>query len=139
MPACTPRDASAQETALLCERLVTFNRTASSQNWAEAPVRLALHDEHGNVQAGLLADICAGWLNLHVLWVEPACRGQGLGTTLLAEAEQRARSARAAGVLLDTFDWQAEGFYLRHGYEVFGRLDDYPPGHQRVYMRKSLR
>lgn len=57
---------------------------------------------------------------------------------LLAQAEQQALAAGARGVLLDTFDWQAEGFYLRQGYTVFGRLDDYPPGHQRIYLRKSL-
>jgi hypothetical protein len=39
---------------------------------------------------------------------------------------------------LDTFDWQTKEFYLKHGYEVFGVLDDCPPGHKRYYMKKVL-
>lgn len=39
---------------------------------------------------------------------------------------------------LDTFDFQARPFYERHGYEVFGTLDDYPPGHSRFFLRKDL-
>ena len=39
---------------------------------------------------------------------------------------------------LDTFDFQAKDFYLKHGYEVFGVLDDCPKGHKRYYMKKVL-
>jgi hypothetical protein len=43
----------------------------------------------------------------------------------------------ARSVMLDTFDWQVEGFYLRRGYREFGRLDDFPVGHSRVFLRKT--
>jgi hypothetical protein len=39
---------------------------------------------------------------------------------------------------LDTFDFQARGFYERNGYELFGTLDDCPPGHKRYYLKKAL-
>ena len=32
----------------------------------------------------------------------------------------------------------APGIQLKQGYEVFGRLQDFPPGHQRLYLRKRL-
>ena len=73
-----------------------------------------------------------------MLWVDPELRGRGLGSQLLLQAEQQAKAAGAHSVVLDTFDWQAEGFYLRHGYEVLGRLPDFPPGHERIYLRKAL-
>ena len=57
---------------------------------------------------------------------------------VLSEAERQARAKGAIGALLDTFDWQAEGFCLRHGHDVFGRLDDYPPGHQRIHLQKRF-
>ena len=57
---------------------------------------------------------------------------------LLAEAEAAARQLGARNVMLDTFDWQAEAFYLRQGYTVYGRLPDCPPGHERIYLRKPL-
>lgn len=80
----------------------------------------------------------AGWLQVHVLWVDPELRGQGIGQRLLAEAEAAARQLGARNVMLDTFDWQAEAFYLRQGYTVYGRLPDCPPGHERIYLRKTL-
>lgn len=37
---------------------------------------------------------------------------------------------------VDTFSYQAKPFYERHGYEVFAVLDDDPPGHERIFLRK---
>jgi hypothetical protein len=39
---------------------------------------------------------------------------------------------------LDTFSYQARPFYERRGYQVFGMLQDYPPGQQRFFMEKTL-
>jgi hypothetical protein len=41
-------------------------------------------------------------------------------------------------VFLDTFSFQAPGFYLKHGYEVFGELPGFPAGHTRFYLKKAL-
>jgi hypothetical protein len=30
------------------------------------------------------------------------------------------------------------GFYLKHGYEEYARIDDYAPGFYLAYMKKSL-
>ena len=39
---------------------------------------------------------------------------------------------------LDTFDFQALGFYEKLGYRTFGELDDYPPGHRRYSLARPL-
>jgi hypothetical protein len=39
---------------------------------------------------------------------------------------------------LDTFEFQARGFYESLGYECFGELPDYPKGHARYFMKKAL-
>ncbi|MGC6728099.1 hypothetical protein ACP0GO_26835, partial [Escherichia coli] len=39
---------------------------------------------------------------------------------------------------LDTYSFQARGFYEKLGYTVFGTIDDFPPGHQRFFGRKRL-
>jgi hypothetical protein len=52
------------------------------------------------------------------------------------EIEARRRGCRNA--YLDTFSYQAPQFYERLGYVAFGTLQDYPPGHQRVFMNKQL-
>ena len=63
---------------------------------------------------------------------------QGLGRSLLATAEQKARELGAHSATLSTFEWQARGFYLKQGYEEFGHIDNYIQGFQLVYMKKVL-
>lgn len=41
-------------------------------------------------------------------------------------------------VHLDTFDFQAKDFYLKHGYEIFGVLADCPKEHNRYFMKKNI-
>jgi hypothetical protein len=53
-----------------------------------------------------------------------------------AETEALRRGCDHA--MVDTFDFQAPGFYEKLGYVVWGVLDDYAGGHQRIYYRKDL-
>ena len=53
-------------------------------------------------------------------------------------AEDEARQRGAKNAYLDTFSFQVPDFYKQHGYEVFGELPDFPPGHQRYFMKKQL-
>jgi len=92
----------------------------------------------GTVAGGLLADAGRGWLHVNVLWIDEAVRGQGYGRQLLEAAEEEARRLGCHGAYLDTFSYQARPFYESRGYQVFGTLDDYPVGHQRFFMKKSL-
>jgi predicted N-acetyltransferase YhbS len=65
-------------------------------------------------------------------------RGMGCGSQLLALAEEKACEQGAKNAYLDTFSFQAPAFYEKHGYEVFGELPDFPPGHQRFFLKKEL-
>lgn len=40
--------------------------------------------------------------------------------------------------MLDTFDFQAEGFYVKNGYKVIGEIADFPKGHKRIYFAKRF-
>jgi hypothetical protein len=52
-------------------------------------------------------------------------------------AEGRAVERGCHSAWVDTFSFQAPGFYRKLGYEVFGELD-YPPEHKRFFLRKRL-
>ncbi len=65
-------------------------------------------------------------------------RGRGFGGWLLREAEQAASELGCTHAMLGTFDFQARGFYERHGYRVYGQLDGFPAGHIHYHMTKSL-
>ncbi len=101
------------------------------------PMTLALNDD-ATLIGGLAGETFMGWLTIDMVWIDPAFRGRGHATALLAEAEQEARRRGATDCVLDTFSFQAPGFYRKHGYREFGRLDDFPAGHYRHYMTKSL-
>jgi GNAT superfamily N-acetyltransferase len=95
-------------------------------------------DDADAARCGLKAVTAYDWLFVAWLWVGEAHRRQGLGSRLLRQAEEVARERGCSSSYLDTFSFQAPEFYKRHGYEEFGRLEDFPPGHSRIWLRKAL-
>ena len=99
---------------------------------------LSLRDADGTLLGGLIGATYWGWFYMDILLVNEGCRTQGYGKKLLAQAERIAHARGARHAFLDTFSFQAEPFYARRGYRVFGALDGSPPGHRRVWMTKAL-
>jgi GNAT superfamily N-acetyltransferase len=95
-------------------------------------------DENGLVHGGLKARIARSWLFVERLWVADSARGQGVGRQLMERAEDAARQRKCVGVYLDTFSFQAPGFYARLGYEEFGRVAEFPPGYARIWLKKTF-
>jgi GNAT superfamily N-acetyltransferase len=82
--------------------------------------------EGGTIVAGLAGETYSGWLFIRDLWVSDALRGKGVGRELRASAEARAFERGCHSAWVNTFSFQAPGFYLKLGHMVFGELD-YPP------------
>ena len=96
-----------------------------------------IRSEPGEIVAGLVGSTYAGWLFVADLWVHTELRRRGIGTELLARAEQRAVELGCHSVRLDTFSFQAPEFYPRFVYRLYGALD-YPPRHRRYFLWKPL-
>jgi N-acetylglutamate synthase-like GNAT family acetyltransferase len=90
------------------------------------------------VLGGLCARFYYDWLFIELLFIPEEFRGQDLGTVLLAMAEAQAHAWGAVGVWLDTFSFQARGFYEKRGYTVFAEIARYPGRHKRFYLQKRL-
>lgn len=75
---------------------------------------------------------------IELLVILPEARRQRLGTRMMREAEQIARDRGCISMWLDTFSFQARGFYEKLGFHVFGTLPDQPPGAHRHVMLKRL-
>ncbi len=95
-------------------------------------------DAAGAVQGGLWARFGRGWLFVELFILPAALRRQGFGARMLAMAEAAGRARGCTDAWLDSFSFQAPGFYARQGWREFGRLADYPSGQTRHFFTRRL-
>jgi GNAT superfamily N-acetyltransferase len=117
--------------------IVAYNTEQIGDHWT-GRLNVFARDQHGKIVGGIYGFTDRGWLRIEVLVVKDGWRGQGLGMRLLAAAETEARARGCHDAWLDTFSFQALPFYEKHGYTVFGALENYPTRHARYFVRKSL-
>ena len=126
------------ERAAVLKRLVAYNESRVGVfNGNPFAVLLRGRADGANL-GGLCARELYGWLFVEYLVVPDELRGRGLGSALMRRAEAAARRRGCVGIWLTTFEFQARPFYEKLGYEMFGTLDDNPPGMQHAFMRKRL-
>ena len=125
------------ESRELVQFLVSFNaKVAPAEDWKSFV--LIARDETGALVGGIKGYSHWGWLFISHLWVGDSVRGTGLGTRLLSQAEQIGKEQACQNVWLDTFSFQALGFYKKNGYQEFAQLEDFPPGSTRHFLKKKL-
>lgn len=114
--------------------------TASEQaGHSFAPTVLDLTANIDGVEVGgLSGQLIYGWLWIMLLGVGTAHRGRGVGQALIEEAEAFARAHGAIGMNVDTFAYQAPGFYERLGFTEVSRLSGPVPAEDRIYFVKRL-
>jgi len=120
----------------ILKRLRAYNVSAAGQS-DNRPLTITLRHK-GKIVGGLIGETFFGWLFVSLLWIAEQHRGNGFGKALVEAAEAEARKRGVRGVYLDTFGFQAPGFYEKMGYREFGRLNEFPAGHDRVWMTKAL-
>ena len=81
----------------------------------------------GAVQAGMRYALVYEWVFVHWLWVGEGCCRVGVGSQLIGQAEEAGRRNAGPGIDPGMFTFQAPGFYQRHGYKEFGRIECFPP------------
>lgn len=138
----TPRlevtaEAGAADLVAVRAGLQAFNTEAGHPHDQRSLVVL-LRDAQGAVLGGLLGRTGWSWLYAENLVVPAGLRGAGWGRRILAAAEAEARARGCIGARLDTYTFQARGFYERQGYQVVGTIPDCPPGQARFTMIKRL-
>ncbi|HEU4559330.1 MAG TPA: GNAT family N-acetyltransferase [Longimicrobium sp.] len=130
-------DAPAADAEVVGNGLDAFNLSHTGDDHYQR-IRLFVRDDDRAILGGLLGYVYLDWMFVQILWLDERLRGGGTGAELMRRAEEAARELGCTGVWLDTFSFQAPGFYRKLGYEEFGRLDDYPRGFSRHFLRKLL-
>jgi len=117
----------------MCEyRSIAYNEAAGGPSRHEL-LAVTVRDGAGAVVGGLWGRTGYGFLFVELLALG-AAKGQGLGRTVMGIAEAAARHRGLLGMWVDTFTFQAPGFYPKLGFVECGRIAGYPPGHDRIFF-----
>lgn len=133
----TPENPSEADREAVLRPLRAYNTTRIGVPQIR-PVALLLADEAGNHVGGLWGKCAYDWLFVDLLAVPEQYRGRNHGKNLMERAEDIARANECVGIWLDTFEFQARGFYEKLGFDVFGTLDDHPRGQKNFFLRKRF-
>lgn len=95
-------------------------------------------DAENQVRGGIYGEVYWHWLYIDLVWVDPAVQHQGHGERLMHSLEQEALSRGAGHAYLSTTSFQALPFYHQFGYELFGVLEDRPPGYNYYFLKRPI-
>ena len=77
-------------------------------------------------------------LYIDVLWCMEECRRKGIGSKLMGMIESEAQNKSIKKLFVDTYAFQAQEFYKKHGFNIIGCAPEYLLGHDRIFMRKDI-
>jgi ribosomal protein S18 acetylase RimI-like enzyme len=122
---------------VLKEHIERFNiATTGISEWHQ--LTYAVRDGDGELAGGVDGWEWGGTCFLATLWVREDCRGQGIGSALMAELEQEATRLGCDQIAVETHSFQAPAFYEGRGFERVGEVTGYPRGHSLVLLAKPL-
>jgi GNAT superfamily N-acetyltransferase len=128
---------SSEDRKAILRGIDSFNETSLGFPRDYRPIALVLRQD-GGISGGLWAGVWYSYLYVEALIVPESLRRQGIGRLILRQAEDEGQRLGCHASWLDTYSFQALGFYERQGYRVFGSLPDYPPGNTRYFLTKQL-
>ena len=99
---------------------------------------LSARGDADEIIGGLVGTFDFDWLRVQLLWVHEKHRGEDIGKSLMAAAEAETRRRGGTHMRLETWSFQAPGFYKKLGFTEFGRLPDYPKGFALHFLVKRL-
>lgn len=114
------RPAGESEDEVIHTGLRAYNRTFMPDT---GDLSLVAVDETGQIIGGCDAFRMGTLAMLDVLWVDEKYRGVGLGRSILEKLEEGAVRQGARKLELNTFGFQAPGFYEKLGYRRFGAIE----------------
>lgn len=128
---------SKQDIHALRSQLVAYNIAQAHVDQGR-DLAVFVRDTQDQLVAGIVGWTWGQCLEIGYLWIHSDLRGQGYGKRLIQTLEQEARAQGCCTAVVDTYSFQAPKFYQQLGYQVFGSVDGYPDGHQKLFLKKCL-
>jgi len=129
---------SKAEISFLYENLREFN-TDYFKILQESEFCIFVKSECGKYIAGAYGKRIFTIININFLWVSESHRSQGLGKALIQQIEIEAKSNGIENICVETYTFQAVGFYSKLGFQEVGRYTDYPKrGIDKVMLKKNV-
>lgn len=122
------------ESKLVHQRLRAYNRPF----WRERRDYHFHIREGGELIAGIVASSAHGTLEVEFLFVDEQYRRRGYGRQLLRYTEERAKSDGLRHILLNTYSFQAPGFYEKEGYRLLFQIEGAFGEHSQYFFWKDL-
>jgi len=117
---------------------MNFNRAQAGPLRYKRDV-ISARDAKGRLLGGIILQSYWRETYVELLWLAEQARREGLGGKLLGAAERRARDRGSRHIHLNTYSFQAPGFYEKQGYRRFGVISGSPRGGSRHFYVKRLR
>ncbi|OUL24786.1 GNAT family N-acetyltransferase [Nostoc sp. T09] len=131
-------DPEQEDIRTIINKLVEYNNDRQIEKDVYQPLAVLIRGFNNEIVGGLVGKTQWGWLFVSHLWVAETLRGQGYGRQLMTKAEEAAKQRGCSYAYLDTFSFQSLGFYEGLGYQIFGVLENFPPGQQRYFLKKEI-
>ncbi len=117
--------------------LIRFNRQHTGAIRYKRTV-LTIRGDKARLLGGLILQSYWRESYIELLWVSARARAAGLGARLIQEAERHARRHGSVLMHLNTYSFQAPGFYEKQGYRRFGSITGSPKGRSRYFYVKRI-
>lgn len=130
-----------QEDREFIRNKVIQHNTASLPEEQKSPkegISFIARDENGEIIGGITGTAYWGHMHIDFLWVDPKARRQRIAERLMQQMEEYSRDQNYSLLVVETFSFQAPGFYKKQGFREFGLLEDHPKGHTKHFFEKRL-
>jgi GNAT superfamily N-acetyltransferase len=126
------------------EVAVAIDAGLTEANAAAAPLHEVRHlacaarDAEGEWIGGAIGRTWGECCELQQIWVAPAQRGRGVARQLLRRFEAAAQARGCKLLYLETFSFQAPGFYRREGYTTLNEIAGFGHGIVKYLLMRRL-
>lgn len=124
-----------EDDKVLREGIVNFNREVIKEKASHFSI---FAKDNTQIVGGALVWEHSDALYIDVLWLNENYRKKGIGTKIISIIDTIAIDKRISKIFVDTYEFQSQEFYQKHGFNSIGIIPEYLLGYDRIFLRKDI-